>query len=377
MAVGFEGSKGILYSYNQERKGDDIMALGIEGSKELLTEKASLTKPNENFQKATLMTANKKMSWTDFFSTIQNIPLNMSVSAFSNNQCSLGCRHCYLRKRNMQIKSLPTEKELSSVSNKLQAVDFAIVGMEPLETWNRTRNVLEMVQAPRKAIITNGINLTKDIAVYLAKNNILTDFSIGEKKNYPASLKAAKMLNENNVKATASCILVKNGVDPFQTINDISNLNLPMVFFTRCTLEGKSDSDSLLIKLIEDLQTKTLQTKVLIKVDFLSPNLLHVIWKKYFSNLEFSDLITDLDEGFLIRQLAPNLFLGAYPFPGDFINRVRMDADGILTTCYHMQLPVNERLKVSEDLRFQSDKWLAIPEIFKYYENYGKNYFKK
>lgn len=373
MAMGFEGSKGLLYDL--QKKGGDIMALGIEGSKGILVDTIvnRHTKPRKGFQEAVFLAANRKISYEDFISRIQLLSPRMSVSAFVNNQCSLACSHCYLRTRGMSIGELPAETEIARISNKLHAVDFSIVGMEPLETWERTRNILGLVNAKRKAIITNGVHLTEEIAAYLAKSNTLVDFSVGEGK---IALATGKKLVTAGVKATASCIVTKKD-DSINTINGISALGLPLVFFSRCDPSGKSESDALILGLIENLRTRSLQTMVLVKVDFLSHGLLDAVWKKYFSRLELSDLRIDLDEGFLVRELAPNLLIGAYPFPGEFINRARIDADGALTTCYHMQLPLNERLTVMGDLRIHPEKWMDISSVADYHKNYWKEYFAR
>jgi hypothetical protein len=191
------------------------------------------------------------------------------------------------------------------------------------------------------------------------------------------TLEATKILADSNTKATASCIVVKGGIDPINTINDISALGLPLVFFSCCYPSGKSESDAMVLELIDKLRTKILHTKILIKVDFLSPELLGTVWKKYFSGMEFSDLRIDMDEGFLVRELAPNLLIGAYPFPFEFINRARIDADGALTTCYHMQLPLNERLAVIGDIRFNPENWLGISSVVGYHKDYWKRYLAK
>lgn len=373
MAVGFEGSKGLLNDL--QKKGGDTMAMGFEGSKGILADAIVSTKPRNGFQEAVFLAANRKLSYEDFISRIQFLPSRMSVSAFANNQCSLACSHCYLRTRSMSIGELPTEAEIARISNELNAIDFAIVGMEPLETWERTRNILGLVNAKRKAIITNGVHLTKEVSAELAKSNILVDFSVTSPTR---ALAVGEKLANAGVKATASCIVTKKD-NPINTINDISALGLPLVFFSCCDPSGKSESDALILNLIEDLRlrTRSLQTKVLIKVDFLSPELLGVVWKKYFSGLELSDLRIDLDEGFLVRELAPNLLIGAYPFPGEFINRARIDADGALTTCYHMQLPLNERLNVVGDLRFHPEKWMGISDVADYHRNYWEEYFAR
>lgn len=379
MALGIEGSKGILHESIQ-KKEDDVMAFGFEGSKGILTEAVNATsclKPRKEFQHLVFQAANRKLGLEEFTSETRPLLPRMSVSVFINNTCSLGCGHCYLRTRNMQLGELPPEAEIAIISNKLNAIDFSIVGMEPLEAWERTHTILELVNAKRKAIITNGMRLTENIATSLAKNGILVDFSIGEAKNYARSLVAAQKLRNAGVKATASCIVTSEGMDPVETIQDVSALGFPLVFFSCCDPSGSSKSDALLLNLIEDLRGRNLRTKVLIKVDFLSPKLLHTVWQKYFAGLEFSDLRIDLDEGFLVRELAPNLLVGAYPFPGEFINRARVDADGALTSCYHMQLPLNERLAVTGELRYQPDKWLEIPEILNYHKRYWENYFTK
>lgn len=296
----------------------------------------------------------------------------MSVSAFANNQCALACSHCYLRGRSM-IGGLPAESEIARISNELHAVDFSIVGMEPLETWERTRNILGLVNAKRKAIITNGVHLTKEVSVELAKSDILVDFSV---TSQTLALAVGKKLADAGIKATASCIVTKKS-DPISTIFGISSFGLPLVFFSCCDPSGKSESDIFVMNLIEDLRTRSLQTKVLVKVDFLSPGLLDSVWKKYFSRLKLSDLRIDMDEGFLVRELAPNLLIGAYPFPGEFINRARIDADGALTTCYHMQFPLNESLNVVGDLRFHPEKWMGISDVADYHRNYWAKYFAR
>lgn len=381
MAMGFEGSKGVLYN---QQEGGVKMAVGFEGSKGILHDSqkkggvlidaAKCTKPRKEFQEAVFLAANRKIPWEDFISRIQILSPRMSVSAFVNSQCSMACSHCYLRTRSMSIGELPAETEIARISNELHAVDFSIVGMEPLETWERTRNILGLVDAKRKAIITNGVHLTKEVSAELAKSDILVDFSV---TSPTLALAVGEKLADAGIKATASCIVTKKGADPINTIFDISSFGLPLVFFSCCDPSGKSESDALILNLIEDLRTRSLKTKVLVKVDFLSPGLLDAVWKKYFSGLELSDLRIDLDEGFLVRELAPNLLIGAYPFPGEFINRARIDADGALTTCYHMQLPLNERLIVMGDLRIHPEKWMDISDVADYHKNYWKEYFAR
>lgn len=370
MALGFEGSKGILIKkeeYEKQRKGNDV-AVGFEGSKGILINSA--IKPRKEFQEAVFLGAKGMISWDEFISRIQILPPRMSVSAFANNQCSLGCRHCYLRNRKTESKDLPSESDISGVSNHLHAVDFSIVGMEPLETWKRTKNILELVHAKNKAIITNGVHLSDTIASYLSENQISVDFSVGEEKNYAMSLSVAKKFAATNVKATASCIVIANGVDPCKIIDDIANLGLPLIFFSCCEPSGKSESDTLILNLIESLMRRNLQTKTMVKVDFLSPILLNAVWKRYLSDSNFEDLNIDLDEGLLVREPSPNLLIGVYPFPGEFINRVRIDFDGALTTCHHMQFPIDKRLALYD---INPVDWLKNQEVIAYHKKYWKN----
>ena len=188
------------------------------------------------------------------------------------------------------------------------------------------------------------------------------------------TLNVARLFADAGVKATASCVVLPDGVPAARIVRDISEFGFPLVLFPFCDINEDARSGKLILALIEELSLMELGTKVLVKADFLSPALLKTVWEKYFSDMPFSGLRTDLDEGFLVRELVPNLLLGIYPFPGEFINRVRIDADGALTTCHHMQVPLSERLAVTGDLRFHPDKWLEAQEVRSYHMDYWEKY---
>ena len=170
MAMGFEGSKGVLH--NQPKKEEEEMALGIEGSKGILVEEAKECASKgirSDFQQLTWRATRGELGFDEFISQVRSLPARMSVSAFANGTCSLACPHCYLRGRARFDGPLPEPHLIAQIANNLAAADFSIVGMEPLEDWDRTRKILELAEAKRKAVITNGVNLTEEIARDLGK----------------------------------------------------------------------------------------------------------------------------------------------------------------------------------------------------------------
>lgn len=370
MAVGFEGSKGILHESIQ-KKEEDTMALGIEGTKGILFKTYDCTKPRRAFQQSVFRAANGQISFKDFLLVVSALPPRISISAFANNQCSKDCPYCYLRSRGFVPMTVPAA--IVATSNNLDPVDFSIVGMEPLETWGYTTDIFELVLAQRKSITTNAMHLDEEKASWLAEHNIFADFSVGEQRYYNTTLEKARMLQKAGVKATASCVVIQDGTPPLQAIEDISTLGLPLAFFPECDVTEKPEAAEMFKKLLKDLRGRKLDTKVLLKVDFLTPNLLRELWQEFFAGADFSEIISDLDEGFLVREISPNLLLGVYPFPGEFINRVRIDADGVLTTCYHMELPLNKRLAIGGQT--SREDWLKVPAVLEYHQNYWRNYF--
>ncbi|OGM93360.1 hypothetical protein A2333_02870 [Candidatus Wolfebacteria bacterium RIFOXYB2_FULL_49_7] len=355
------------------------MALGFEGSKGILTEdgESGLSRNiRPTFQELTWWAARRELSFDEFILEVRRLPLRMSVSAFANDRCDFGCPYCYLRKRDAFSEALPTAQEIASIANEIGAADFSIVGMEPLETWDRTKLLLQSVMTNRKAMITNTRHLTPDIARWLGENDIRTDFSIGgSKKGYEATLQKARLLADAGVKATASCIVSSGGVNPYEIIKDISGLGFPMMFFPLCDIgELAAESNKRFSRFMNSLWGEKLTTPVMGKTDFLSPDLLRLSWKEHFGVVNFSDLRIDLDEGFLVRQISKNLLFGVYPFPGEFINRIRIDADGALTTCQHMQVSLRERMAVVGSLRLQPARWLELEDISAYHRQYWENY---
>lgn len=355
MALGIEGSKGVLIKYGAYESGRNIRT---------------------TFQELTWRATRGELSFDEFIAEVKRLPPRMSVSAFVNAQCDFGCPHCYLRGRGQFACGLPTEFEIALIANTVGAADFSIVGMEPLETWDRTRQLMQAVRMDRKAMITNARYLTMEVAQWLAEHDVCVDFSIGGSADvYDATLTKIRLLADAGVKATASCMVGSVGVDPMRIIRDISAFGFPIILFPFCSIgERVSESDKRFIQIMELLSKESLSTTIMGKTDFLSLDLLRLAWEGGFGHLDFADLLIDMDEGFLVRRISDKLLFGIYPFPGEFINRIRIDADGALTTCHHMQVPLAERLAVIGDLRYQPHAWLEIPEVYAYHEQYWKSY---